>query len=144
MASFVVHPRSSLMKTFKLISCRSLIVATFLTLASIQAGCVSIVDSTTPGVVLYLRGELQVNIDRRFDVVERAAGKAVTELQFSKIEEKKDALVAIITARTAEDIKISIKVEKQSDALTTVRIRAGTIGNEKLSYAVYNKIKELL
>lgn len=132
------------MNISKLISCRGLLVATFLTLAAFQVGCVSIVDSTTPGVVLYLRGELQVNIDRRFEVVERAAGKAVTELQFSKIEEKKDALVAIITARTAEDIKISIKVEKQSDALTTVRIRAGTIGNEKLSYAVYNKIKELL
>lgn len=132
------------MNISKLISSRGLLVATFLALAAFQSGCVSIVDSTTPGVVLYLRGELQVNIDRRFEVVERAAGKAVTELQFSKIEEKKDALVAIITARTAEDIKISIKVEKQSDALTTVRIRAGTIGNEKLSYAVYNKIKELL
>lgn len=132
------------MKNSKFISCRGLLVATFFALAAFQVGCVSIVDSTTPGVVLYLRGELQVNIDRRFEVVERAASKAVTELQFSKIEEKKDALVAIITARTAEDIKISIKVEKQSDALTTVRIRAGTIGNEKLSYAVYNKIKELL
>lgn len=116
----------------------------FLALVAIQVGCVSIVDSTTPGVVLYLRGELQVNIDRRFEVVERAAGKALAELQFSKIEEKKDALVAIYTARTAEEIKINIKVEKQSDALTTVRIHAGTIGNEKLSYAVYNKIKELL
>ena len=69
LAAFVVHPRSSLMKTSKLIFCRGLIVATFLTLAAIQAGCVSIVDSTTPGVVLYLRGELQVNIDRRFDTL---------------------------------------------------------------------------
>ena len=132
------------MKTPKLISCRGLLVATFFALAAFQTGCVSVMDSTTPGVVLYVRGELQVNIDRRFEVVERAANKAVTELQFSKIEEKKDALVGIVTARTADDIKVNIRVEKQTDALTTVRIRAGTIGNEKLSYAVYNKIKELL
>jgi hypothetical protein len=132
------------MKSFKLISCRGLIAATFLVLIAFQAGCVSITNTTSPGVVLYLRGELQVNIERRFEVVERAASKSVTELQFSKIEEKKDALVAVITARTAEDIKINIRVEKQSDALTTVYIRAGTIGNEKLSYAIYNKIKELL
>jgi len=132
------------MKTPKLISCRGLLVATFFALAAFQTGCVSVMDSTTPGVVLYVRGELQVNIDRRFEVVERAANKAVTELQLSKIEEKKDALVGIVTARTADDIKVNIRVEKQTDALTTVRIRAGTIGNEKLSYAVYNKIKELL
>jgi uncharacterized membrane protein len=132
------------MKTFKFLSRHGLIVATFLVLAAFQAGCVSITDTTAPGVALYLRGELQVNIDRRFEVVVRAANKAVTELQFSKIEEKKDALVAIITARTADDIKINIRVEKQTDSLTTVRIRAGTIGNEKLSFAVYNKIKELL
>ena len=132
------------MKTSKLISCRGLIVATFLALAAFQAGCVSVTDSTTPGVVLYLRGELQVNIDRRFEVVERAANKAVNELQFSKVEEKKDALLAIVTARTADDIKVNIRVEKQTDSLTTLRIHVGTIGNEKISYAVYNKIKELL
>jgi hypothetical protein len=132
------------MKTSQLFSCRGLIVATFLTIAAFQFGCTNVVDSTTPNAVIYVRGELQANFDRRFEVVERAASKALTELQFSKIEEKKDALVGILDARTAEDVRIHIKVEKTSDAITTVRIRAGTIGNEKLSYAVYNKIKESL
>jgi len=96
------------MKTPQLFSRRSLVVAVFAAMVAFQSGCVSVVDNSTPGAVLYVRGELQANFDRRFEVVERAANKAITELQFSKIEEKKDSLVAIITARTAEDVKISV------------------------------------
>lgn len=131
------------MKVSKFTVLRGLAVA-FILSAVLQSGCTSTVYTTTPGAVMYVRGELQGNFDRRFDAVARAANKALTELQFSNVEEKKDALVALITARTAEDVKINIRVERQSDTAATVQIRAGTLGNEKLSYAVYNKIKELL
>ncbi|MFT3783740.1 MAG: DUF3568 family protein [Nibricoccus sp.] len=132
------------MKTNQLFSRRGLFAALFIALAAVQSGCTTVIDSTTPGAVIYVRGEVQANFDRKFDAVARAANRALTELQFSKIEEKKDALVAILEARTAEDVRIYIKVERQTDTLTTVRIRAGTLGNEKLSYAIYNKIKEVL
>lgn len=132
------------MKISQLISRRGLFVALFFAIVGFQSGCTNLVDTTTPGAVIYVRGELQANFDRRFDVLSRTANKALVELQFSKIEEKKDALVSILEARTAEDVRIYIKVEKQTDSLTSVRIRAGTLGNEKLSYAIYNKIKELL
>lgn len=132
------------MKINSFVSSRGMFLAMVLALVGVQSGSVNMVDTTTPGAVLYIRGELQSNFDRRFDLVARAASKALMELQFSKIEEKKDALVAILEARTAEDVRIHIKVEKQSDTLTSVRIRAGTLGNEKLSYAVFNKIKEEL
>jgi len=141
-AEIVVHLPS--MNKLQLISCRGFVVAAFLAIAAFQAGCVTVVDNTTPGAALYVRGELQSNIDRRFEVAERAAMKAITELQFSKIEEKKDALVAIITARTAEDTRITVKVERSSDTLSTVRIRAGVLGNEKLAYTILGKIKEAL
>lgn len=107
-------------------------------------GCTTVVNNTTPGAVVYVRGELQANLDKRFEVVTKAANRALTDLQFSSIEEKKDALVALLDARTAEDVRIHIKVERTSDTLTTVRIRAGLIGNEKLAYAVFNKLKENL
>lgn len=132
------------MKISQLFSCRGLAVATFLAIASFQTGCVTVVENSTPGAAIYVRGELQTNLDRRFEVVERAANKAIVELQFSKIEVKKDALVAIITARTAEDTKISVKVERSSDTLSTVRIRAGIIGDEKLSNIILARIKEAL
>ena len=142
-AWFAVHSHS-IMKISQLISRRGLVVAAFIAIAAFQAGCVTVVDSTTPGAVLYVRGELQANLDRRFEVVERAAFKAITDLQFSSIEEKKDALVAIITARTAEDVRITVKVERSTDSLSTVRIRAGTMGHEKLAYTILAKIKESL
>ncbi len=145
LAKIVVHLRSHpIMKTYQLLSCRGFAVATFLVMAVFQTGCVTIVENSTPGAVIYVRGELQTNFDRRFEVVERAANKAIVDLQFSKIEVKKDALVAIITARTAEDTKISVKVERASDTLSTVRIRAGLVGNEKLSNTILARIKEAL
>ena len=143
LVTIVVHLRSS-MKTLQLFSRRSFVVAAFIAMAAFQAGCITVVDNTTPNAVCYVRGELQANIDRRFEVAERAAFKAITDLQFSTIEEKKDALVAIITAHTAEDVKITVKVERSSDSLSTIRIRAGMLGNEKLAYAILNKIKEAL
>ena len=138
-----VHLRSY-MKTSQLFSPRSLVLAAFTAVAAFQSGCVTVVDSSTPGAVLYVRGELQANFDRRFEVAERAAFKAVTDLQFLKIEEKKDALVAIITAHTADDVKITIRVEHSTDSLSTVRIRTGTLGHEKLAYTILSKIKEAL
>jgi hypothetical protein len=142
LARIVVHLPS--MNKFQLISSRGLVVAAFLAIAAFQAGCVTVVDNTTPGSAVYIRGELQSNIDRRFEIAERAAMKAITELQFSKIEEKKDALVAIITARTAEDTRVTVKVERTSDTLSTIRIRAGVLGNEKLAYTILSRIKEAL
>jgi hypothetical protein len=132
------------MKTSQLLTHRGVAFTIFLAIAAFQAGCATVVDGTTPGVVLYVRGELQANIDRRFEAVERAANRAITDLQFSKIEEKKDALVAIVTARTAEDARITVKVERSTETITTVRIKAGVIGNEKLSRIIFNKIKENL
>jgi hypothetical protein len=110
-------------------------------------GCTTVVDSVTPNANVYVRGELQANFDRRYDAVERAALRALNELQFSKIEEKKDALVANLEARNADDDKILVRVERTSETLTTVRIKVGrmpAVGNEKLSYTIYNKIKESL
>jgi len=134
------------MKTFQLISSfrRGIVVTLLLVVAAFHVGCVAAVAGAAAGAgtVLYVRGELQAGIDRRFEVVERASNRALKELQFMQIEEKKDALVAILTARTAEDTKIRIKVERSGDALSTVRIRVGTFGNEKLARLILEKINE--
>jgi hypothetical protein len=132
------------MKTSKILSQFGATVAALLLILVMQVGCVAVVDSTTPGAVSYVRGELQANVDRRFEVVERATNRAITELQFLSVEEKKDALVAVITARTAEDTRLHIKVERSTDKVSTIRIRAGTLGDEKLARIIFEKIKEAL
>ena len=129
------------MKNLQLFSRRGFVAAAFIVIAAFQAGCVTVVDNSTPGST-YIRGELQATVEQRFEVVESAAKHAITELQFSKVEEKKDALVAIITARTAEDVRINVKVERSTDKVTTIRIRAGVLGDEKLAHIILEKIKE--
>jgi hypothetical protein len=130
------------MKNLQLFSRRGFVAAAFIAIAAFQSGCVTVVDNSAPGSTAYIRGELQATVEQRFEVVESAAKHAITELQFSNIEEKKDALVAIITARTAEDARINVKVERSTDKVTTIRIRAGMLGNEKLAHIILEKIKE--
>lgn len=135
------------MKT-KLFSLRCVLAAVAVaSVAALFSGCNTVSENPTPGLNVYVRGEMVANFDRRYEQVERAANRALTELQFSKIEEKKDALVANLEARNADDESIHVRVERTSDTLTTVRIKVGRvpgIGNEKLSYTIYTKIKEAL
>ena len=131
------------MKNLQLFSRRGFVAAAFIVIAAFQAGCVTVVDNSTPGSTAYIRGELQATVEQRFEVVESAANHAITELQFSKIEEQKDALVANISARNADDTKIKIRVERSTDKVSTIRIRAGVLGDEKLAHIILEKIKEV-
>lgn len=108
-----------------------------------QPGCVALMAGAAAGAgaVAYIRGELQADIERRYEVVERAANRAIADLQFVKVNEKKDAMVAIILARTAEDTKVQIRISRVSDTMTKVQIRVGVFGSETLSRAVLDKIK---
>ena len=137
----MVHARS-FMKNLKLFSRRGFVAAAFIAIAAFQSGCVTVVDNSAPGSTAYIRGELQATVEQRFDVVESAAKHAITELQFSKLEEEKDALVANISALTADHTKIKVRVERSTDKVTTIHIRAGLIGDEKLARIILEKIKE--
>lgn len=134
------------MKFSKLLVQRRWVGAVLAVILAVQCGCVAVVAGAAAGAgaVAYVRGELQAKLDRRYEVVERAANHAIEELQFKKISENKDALTAIIVARTAEDTKVQIKVLRVSDNAATVQIRVGLFGNEALSRIVLDKIKEAL
>lgn len=93
------------------------------------------------GTVAYVRGELKAGLDRPYATVLRAANNAIKDLEFTKDSEKKDALVAVLMARTAEDRKIQIRISRESETLTNVEIRVDTFGDEKLSHTIFEKIK---
>jgi hypothetical protein len=73
--------------------------------------------------------------------VEKATNKAIVDLQFAKISEKKDALEAILVVRTAADKKIEIKIFKLVDKAAKVQIRVGVFGEQPLQMSVLDKIK---
>jgi hypothetical protein len=120
-----------------------LLLASFaaLLLASLT-GCVAVVAGAAgAGTMAWVNGRLDATLESDFENVERATNKAIVDLQFAKISEKKDALEAIFVVRTAADKKIDIKVFKIVDKAAKVQIRVGIFGDQPLQLSVLDKIK---
>ena len=111
-------------------------------LAASLTGCVAVVAGAAgAGTVAWVQGRLEAVLDANYEKAVTAANLAIKQFQFSKISEKKDALTAILIARTAEDKKVEIKVSKVGDQTSKVRIRVGFFGDEALSLTILDKIK---
>lgn len=107
-----------------------------------SSGCLAVAAGAGTGAaVAYVRGQLETNLAASFDRSERAANEALQQLGLAKVNEKRDALVAIINARNAEDKKIEIRLDNVGQNLTKLRIRVGIFGDESLSMAIHDKIK---
>ena len=102
----------------------------------VQSGCLLVAAGAVAGAgtVVYAHGELDASLGNGYESVNRAANRAVDRLQFKKISESKDALTAVLKARTADDTKIEIKITKVTNVLTKVEIRVGAAADslEKL------------
>jgi hypothetical protein len=93
------------------------------------------------GTVAYVRGELDATLGSPYSPVVDAAGRAVSQLQFTTVSVSRDAFNAEIIARTAQDKKVDVTVSRQADDLTTIKIRIGLFGNEEESRAILDRIK---
>jgi hypothetical protein len=93
------------------------------------------------GTVAWVEGALTVNLPNPYESVVGASNQALAQLQFFKLGEKRDALSDDLTARTAEDKKVEIKVTRVADNLTKLQIRVGTFGDKPLSSVILNRIQ---
>ena len=93
------------------------------------------------GTVAYVRGELDAVLDRPYEAVVGSANDALSQLQFAKVSESKDAFTADLIARTADDTKIELQITRKADRLTEVKIRIGVFGDEAKSRAILDQIK---
>jgi hypothetical protein len=110
--------------------------------AGLQSGCLVVAAGAAgAGTVAYIRGELDASLQGNHDTVVAATNRAVDDLKFARISETKDALTAVIVARTADDKKIDIKVVRISDNLSKVQIRVGIFGDEFVSVSILERIK---
>ncbi len=129
-----------LKRTLTALACALILVST--------SGCVLLAvgaaGAAGAGTVAYIRGELDTSVNGTVDTVGVATTKALEELRFAKIHENKSAVDAEIRARTGQDKKIDIRLNRTSDTLTRVRIRVGTFGDEDLSRLLLEKIKAKL
>lgn len=106
------------------------------------SGCLAVAAGAGAGAaVAYVRGELSATLSSDYGEVTEATHRAIEQLQFAKVSERKDALLDVIVARNAADKKIEIRLENTARDLTKVRIRIGIFGDEALSMAILDKIK---
>jgi hypothetical protein len=121
---------------------KSWVMLAVMALLPLLSGCVAVLAGAAgAGTVAWVQGRLDATLDANFDQAEKAANRAVTQLQFVKVNEKKDALTATLIARTAEDKKIEIKVVRVGDTTSRVQISVGVFGDEGQSLAILDKIK---
>lgn len=92
------------------------------------------------GTYAYVNGELcsteAVKLDKAWD----AAQAGVKELGYNAVEKHNDAPEAKLTARDAGDKKVQVRLIKQSDTVTEIRIRVGTFGDETPWRQILEKI----
>lgn len=107
-----------------------------------QGGCVAVVAAGAAGTgVAWYGGKLEANLNDDLDAVFRAAQKALTQLEFAKISDKKSGVDAELISRTALDKKIEVTLQKVANGATKVAIRVGIFGDETLSMTILEKIK---
>ena len=94
----------------------------------------------TSSAIAYVRGDLDATLSVPLESALRATNRAVTQLEFSNVSERKDFLLAIVVARNAADKKIEIRLERDADSTTKMKIRVGAFGDEALALATYTKI----
>ncbi len=127
---------------------RFAVLAAVIAMLAFSPGCflvaVGAAGAAGAGAVAYVRGELNATVNGGIDAVDRATNRALEQLQFAKINEGKSTVDAAITARTGQDRKIDIKLDRSADNLTRVRIRVDTFGDESLSRMLLDKIKSNL
>jgi hypothetical protein len=107
-----------------------------------QGGCVAIVAAGAAGTgVAWYSGKLEANLNHDIESVFKASQKALTQLEFAKISDKKSGVDAELVSRTALDKKIEVTLQKVTDGTTKVAIRVGVFGDEALSMTILDKIK---
>ncbi|MDX2187675.1 MAG: DUF3568 family protein [Opitutaceae bacterium] len=130
------------MKTQSLL--RLVVVLASLLMAGLQTGCVAVAVGAGAGAVAYVRGELAGDVASNLDNAVEAANEAIAGLRFAKVSEKSDALTGTIIARTADDKKVEVKLERVTDNTTKVRIRVGVFGDQAISMQVWERIRGAL
>jgi len=126
---------------------RSRFLAAFSVLAgfallTITSGCLAVAAGAGAGAtVAYVRGDLDVTLGANLNRSDFAANEAITQLQFAKISENRDALQIVIIARNAADKKIELHLQRLADDATKLKIRVGTFGDDSLQTAILEKVK---
>ena len=110
------------------------------------SGCSSVIPVTSSyNEPVYERGSLVFTVQSPIEDVQKAAEKALREdLRLSIISVSKDAICAEYEARTAQDKKVIVRLNYNTDKSTIIDIRIGLIGDQFTSRQILDAIKARL
>ncbi len=130
------------MQAFRTITCLCAFVL-ILGGAALLQGCAALVVGAAAGAgtIAYVNGEIETVLEASMDDAWLATEAAIKDLQFTVIETKKDSISADHVSQTAQEKKSHIRLNRETDETTRVRIRVDVFGNEELSRTILEKIK---
>jgi uncharacterized protein YceK len=97
-----------------------------------MSGCLAVAGAAAGvGTYAYLQGEMNTTVEAPLDQVWAAALAAADDLEFSMVEQTKDALQGRLRVNQADGTPVRISVDRQTDTLTEVRVRVGLFGDER-------------
>jgi hypothetical protein len=120
----------------------------------VTQGCVpllvvGVAAGAAAGTVSYVSNELRVVHDVSVDRAWDAGLGAMKEMQFVVLtpESRKDGTGGIIRGRNAKDQPVTIQLLRQSERMTEIRVRVGTMNtaaNRDAAQLLYNAMKPRL
>lgn len=118
------------------------IISFFLTSIGCTAALVAGGAAAGIGTYKYIKGELQSTEKVSLDKAYQATEKAVEDLELTITSKQKDAFDGEVIARRATGKKVTIKLKRQSDSVTQIKIRVGTFGDEYISKDILDTMKK--
>jgi hypothetical protein len=111
-----------------------------------MTGCLALAAGAAAGVgtYAYTQGEMNTTFEAPLDRAWEATQAAMNDLQFPIAERSKDALNAELRANQADGTPVRIRLNRATDNTTEVRVRVGMFGDERISRAVMDKIRDNL
>ena len=118
------------------------IISFFLTSIGCTAALVAGGAAAGIGTYKYIKGELESTEKVSLDKAYQATEKAVEDLELTITSKQKDAFDGEVIARRATGKKVTIKLKRQSDSVTQIKIRVGTFGDEYISKDILDTMKK--
>lgn len=114
---------------------RSVLVALTLAAALAPLSCRTMKKAT---------GTQEVFLQASPERVVAAVEAAMKELSLTVLTVESSGVDGLITARTAQDKSVTVKVNRQNDDLSRVTIKVGVIGDKPIGSAIIAKTKKRL
>lgn len=109
------------------------------------AGCAFLAGAAVGGAgVVYVKGEAAKRYPRKVPQVYRAALTALKELGATITEKLEGDEVASIKGRTAGGDELTMRMKREDQGVTLVKLRVGLLGNRDYSQMVFSRMDRKL